>query len=641
MDPWSRTRSPGSFSQIGHSMDYSETSTHEFGEVRETTYEVTEEVTEQTQFTTTTTNNEVTESETRLQKVLSQSAIGISVSFENPRIKPIMPEAFHRSSTRSRQGQQEVSATIKPLTTTFVKLVPPPGWAHYTHPEGASYFCHHAKRIYTDADLTDPDIFQQALEDISTIEEFIYQYDVQIPDNTDLVIDLQYDEETKSIQTVYFYVHHNSRSIFFLDNFEVSKLATWDELKSAISTRRLHQEIEAQYWLYLQLYPRALQMSTAVVAELRDLVLYFIGNYMSSQTTTNSSYTLDDLYKILTLTEHLEKNIGNQCLGAVSLLSQLMHTFVHPKLYAPPPPPPPAVVETKPMPTELPAPVQPQPQPPQPPPQPPAETDNREIMQRQLTWSMRRTWFIKSTSPLFFGAPGYYLRALQVHGLAWGKSANVVYSEWRDLIFIAMLLLLINVVFLGIHNIDFDHFRGPHRSIAQIASYVSAVFSIGTICLGLIFMRNVPDNSKENVDRRNIRTRSPSAFNLEFMALIYSLPSALLLWSIIAFVVAFTSLCFQHTSKITRIIVGIFFALVSIIFFLCCLSTPWLRRQQEYLYPVGPGTRQTANGVGGQTPDSDVGVDARGRSSATSHTLSRLSYLPTSKARYSQQGSTV
>ena len=79
------------------------------------------------------------------------------------------------------------------------------------------------------------------LEDISTIDEFIDDNGIIIPDNTDLVLDLQYDEKSQSIETLYFYVHHNTRSIFFLDSFEVNKLATWDEMKGAISTRRLRE----------------------------------------------------------------------------------------------------------------------------------------------------------------------------------------------------------------------------------------------------------------------------------------------------------------------------------------------------------------------------------------------------------------
>jgi len=101
MDPWARSSSGNTWTQFGSSqIEYTETSA-EVSEVRETTYEeVVEEVSQTTQVASTTYQEE--ENRSRLQKTLSQSAIGISVSFNNSRIKPMMPEAFQRNIARSR-----------------------------------------------------------------------------------------------------------------------------------------------------------------------------------------------------------------------------------------------------------------------------------------------------------------------------------------------------------------------------------------------------------------------------------------------------------------------------------------------------------------------------------------------------------
>ena len=124
----------------------------------------------------------------------------------------------------------------------------------------------------------------------------------------------------------------------------------------------------------------------------------------------------------------------------------------------------------------------------------------------------------------------------------------------------------------------------------------------------------------------------------------FKLSSSLLYYrlSIVAFILAFTALCFQHSSKITKIIFGIFFSLVSVIFIICCLwAVYWVWGYREYhghdTNDVGAAATPNAE------PYTGVPTPGRGRSSTTSYTLSRLSYLPTfsNKARQSQHESTV
>ena len=38
-------------------------------------------------------------------------------------------------------------------------------------------------------------------------------------------------------------------------------------------------EIEAQYWYFIQLFPHALELSPPMIAELRDVTLFYIGGH--------------------------------------------------------------------------------------------------------------------------------------------------------------------------------------------------------------------------------------------------------------------------------------------------------------------------------------------------------------------------
>lgn len=58
-------------------------------------------------------------------------------------------------------------------------------------------------------------------------------------------------------------------------------------------------------------------------------------------------------------------------------------------------------------------------------------------------------------------------------------------------------MLNANVAFLAIQSVDVDN--DPHRSAAQIGSYLSVVASIGSIVLGLLLIRQNRTKNRETV----------------------------------------------------------------------------------------------------------------------------------------------
>ncbi|KAF8884893.1 hypothetical protein CPB84DRAFT_1850522 [Gymnopilus junonius] len=466
--------------------------------------------------------------------LLSQSASFTRLN--HPRIKPIPPQCSRRYLRKQEQKEQKKAGEkSKTTATSNAERRPPPGWAVYTHPEGARYFCNKDKRIFTDADLYDHNIFKQTLEDISVIEEFISQNNITLPRNSDLVIDLFYSEKDQVIQTFYYYVHHASRSIFFLDIFEPDKSISRHISKSESNLR---DEIEAQYWLHLQLFPHAAPISTSLIRELRDKTFYFIEEYTTS--TSNSIYTLDELYKTLSLTDNFERNIGNESSGAVSLLARLMHSFALSKI---------SLQESK-------------------------KNSDLQIQDSESQVD-QRTWFIRIASPLLLFAPDLYYQGQTIHALCVHRITTIIGSDWLEILLFATLLLIVNVVFLGIHLVDLDH-TPPHRSPAQVSSYASAVLSIGSIILGLVFFRQTKLASRGV----SVGIETRSRIGREILAIIHSLPYVLLMWSIIAFTLAFSFLCFQRSSKLNRILLGTFGGIVFVLVILSTASS-WVLGHQH------------------------------------------------------------
>ncbi|KDR80111.1 hypothetical protein GALMADRAFT_136654 [Galerina marginata CBS 339.88] len=469
------------------------------------------------------------------------------IYLENPRITPVMPEASERYINRPRIRKRETVMTIQPLTITFENPVPD-GWVKYLHPEGGRYFFHKDKRIYTDADLYNSRIFTQLCQDVDTLEHFTSANGITLPEDSDLVIELQHDEDG-DLQATYYYAHHLSRSIFFLDTYEAENLSVWSEAPGATSKSHLRHEIEAQYWFFLQLFPHSLEITEDLACELRDVILFFIGDGMTSPSST-SPYNLDDLHKLLSLADKLQKNIGRESAGATALLARLMYMFVHSRFlnfYG--------------------------------------ETCARIERHYSVygTPIVSRTWLVKSLSPLLFSAPDFHLQTLQkmwvdglMHKAVWDMSVKKMSDEWQEFVLFATVMLNANVAFLAIQSVDSDSDNLPYRSPAQISSYLSVVASIGSIVLGLLLIRQNRTKSRESADEMQdfMSNRSHPRLGLETLAILYSLPYALLMWGMVSFLAAFCFMCFQHSNIQARAVVGPFCFVVAILI-VWCVWTLW------------------------------------------------------------------
>jgi len=143
-------------------------------------------------------------------------------------------------------------------------------------------------------------------------------------------------------------------------------------------------------------------------------------------------------------------------------------------------------------------------------------------------------------------------------------------------------LLNANIAFLAIQSIDSSGYVG-HRSNAQRASYFSIVNSIGAIVLGLLLVR-AHNTSLSNADVfiRRLNRSISSISGLEILALVYSLPYALLMWGMAAFLIAFSFASFGSQDKVVIVVLSITWVL------LCGLLLWWISVSsvgQSFSYP--------------------------------------------------------
>ncbi|KAF7970175.1 hypothetical protein HWV62_24894 [Athelia sp. TMB] len=136
-----------------------------------------------------------------------------------------------------------------------------------------------------------------------------------------------------------------------------------------------------------------------------------------------------------------------------------------------------------------------------------------------------RSWYLKVIEPFLFWGVEAHLVALEkiwvdraAHISAWRMYIEDLGSQWRDLIIAATVLLNVNIAVLSIQSVDNNGVATQHRSPTQILIYVSAVTSLSSMLFALLLATFL-----ERMTNRNT--------GLESLAIMYTLPYALLMWS--------------------------------------------------------------------------------------------------------------
>ncbi|KAN0108996.1 hypothetical protein V8E52_009779 [Russula decolorans] len=125
----------------------------------------------------------------------------------------------------------------------------------------------------------------------------------------------------------------------------------------------------------------------------------------------------------------------------------------------------------------------------------------------------------------------------------WKTFMTKLQDEWIGFVLWSTVMLAVNVGFLSIPGVMFsstngDTLKSVHQEIilpssSQVASTLSAEASIGSILIGLFLVRH--NRTKQDLDPTGAATylsrSSQRILGLEAMAIIFSLPWALLLWS--------------------------------------------------------------------------------------------------------------
>ncbi|KAJ7134852.1 hypothetical protein C8R44DRAFT_436622 [Mycena epipterygia] len=439
----------------------------------------------------------------------------------------------------------------------------PHGWIPILHPEGARYFYHRERRIFTELNICEEQNFanlnavvQHVITAIRDSEnEMAPHYSAlleraQYSPNSDLLVDLVIDmDPSKSGPTCgyYYFINHSERCPFLLHPVDPTDYITaLNTIDGPIEKELLKHAMEFQYWKHCAMFPNALPLTKQLADELQDCIVYGIGDVSTSFTSTVTR-SIEDLRHWLALV----RNLQHDALGSASTLARMMEQFAHDRL-----------LNFHGLPC--------------------ARLNQDQSVHDSASKRKRRSYLFRIASPFLFFAPEVYRQSLEkayVDGIVlarvWKPFIHKLNTEWQDFTLFATVILNANVAFLSITSVDTLTDNGRH-SVVQIASYLSIVASIGSIVLGLLLVRQNRTKFHESaVDiATSVGRRSSKRFGLELLAVIFSLPYALLVWSTIMFFVAFMATCMRVQDTVAWSTIGSAAAILTALI-LWCIWDAW------------------------------------------------------------------
>lgn len=462
-----------------------------------------------------------------------------------PGVYPMVAKKVMRYDRCIPRAPESTQTTVPAMTITFPvynpKAVVPLGWTTLVHPEGSRYFLNEKQRTVTEMDIFDPQIYGHIDDRMrylwSGLESAVKQEKLNLDiTQVDLVLELKSDDESGTV-CWYYFVNHNSRCLFWLHESDVEDVLS--DCKGVESLAHIRLAIQAQYWLHWEYFPSLCSVSQDHVDEVKDMLIHATCDHITSKQSSalGDVIELKDYISVVDgIKVHCLANQIQQCHAAI-VIGRIMKLFSENQF-----------INFH------------------------GENCVRLISDKTVHgWVYTPSLSMVVVAPLLFLDPVTQVQELHrvfvdeiASSARWNALNSKLKGQLQDSNLLATVLLNINVGFLAINTVD----KGG-KSAIQMASYMSLVTSMGSIILGIFLVwheRTSGDNTALEAASFALRLHD-TKHGLEKLAIVYSLPKALLMWGMVFFFVAFSINWCGAGDTISRAVVGtttlIVFAMVS------------------------------------------------------------------------------
>ncbi|KAF8838667.1 hypothetical protein BDN67DRAFT_1012924 [Paxillus ammoniavirescens] len=451
---------------------------------------------------------------------------------------PMLANEIRRYDRRNVVTPTEKRITIPAGEKEFRCNTPcPEPWLSMTHPEGALYFYHPHRRIFTDADIRTRDIREWIDFYADALSQMVEAHHPNIlTADTELALELS-EDHTKEGSCKYYYIDHQKRVIFWAHDF-TPEMENMGNVKGVSDLSHIGYMIEAEYWTHCELFPNHRSLPKAIVDELKEITLHANTEMITSDMSL-SPYDKEDLSGIYSLLDSIQSGQDAFRPHSVWVTARLMRQFTKVKF-----------VNWCGQPT--------------------ARLDADRSIYEEATSQRRTSLLLRLLNRLLFGSPQAHLnfiRRIWVDEIVvqprWKNFIVILNDEWNRFTIFSTVVLAVDVSFLAIPGVSPNASPSP----ATIAIYLSTLCAVGSLLVSVTLSGQMNNQSRDSAEAvANLMTRMTNTMlKRDSLAIVHSLPFALLIWGMIFFSLALSYLIFQSKGFVTFLTVGPGWAIVGLL----------------------------------------------------------------------------
>ncbi|OAX36102.1 hypothetical protein K503DRAFT_721938 [Rhizopogon vinicolor AM-OR11-026] len=426
-------------------------------------------------------------------------------------------------------------------------------WDCQVHPHGTLYFSSE-QVTWKDPDMetsmvqitvfTDADVRKQSNSDAiaSCVRKLLDQAQISghLEDTlTELTIDLSTNVHGE-LECKYYFVAPDRRVLFWENDFEAKHLL--GEVKG-VTSGHIKYAMEAEYWMHRELYPNDCKITPELHRELQAMILHAYTDTIFSEVSL-APFDTDELQRALSIVDYLNGEFrpytvssrfldpsqgivnkdsiaDDQYIWAYARLMRMFTRARFSNFYG-----------------EI-----------------GARLGTDHAVYADDSYLARRP-IVKLFNLILFGSPSSHVRKIDsvwvdqaVNRPRWKMFMNGLTSEWNGLVIYSTVMLAVDISFLAVPTID-------QRPSAKIALYISSLWSVASLVVSALLAHS--GGQQDNIDRATaFMTRmTRSLHGKENLAVIFSLPYALVIWGMVFFFLALSLVIFLSANVATWCTVG-------------------------------------------------------------------------------------
>ncbi|KAG2113651.1 hypothetical protein BD769DRAFT_1105930 [Suillus cothurnatus] len=379
-----------------------------------------------------------------------------------------------------------------------------------THAPGRGFvFYYPEQRVFTDANVRDPVIAAKIGEAVRKAYRKLNEAQISKHPLVELVLELIVTDGVENWG--YYFADHDKRVVFWFEDHISDPLM--NKIRGVERKSHVRYALESQYWKHVELFPNKRSLPEDVVVKLKEIVMLAQAENITSETCL-APFASDEVNSMLGLVDSLMSSTNKEHEHSVWIAARFTRLFCNAKF----------VNFCG---------------------QPGARLGVDQSLYGKPNVRSKRILRVMNT--LLFGS--FDAQSKAIHRIwvdetmvqpRWKNFIDRLTTEWSGYTIYSTVMLAVDISFLAVQSVQ-------TQIAATLLTYLSTLCVMGSLVVSLVLAGQVNDSRRSSAEEvaSFMVGMSRSMLGLESLALMLSLPFALLIWAMAFFAAALSVLIFR------------------------------------------------------------------------------------------------